>query len=60
MYLVVVCPHCNRASAVNAKARTHTCPYCGRKNELVKYSVVARVRSRREARELVKRYNIHT
>ena len=56
-YLVVRCPHCGKASAMKSTARTHMCPYCGRVSRLEEYTIIARVKSGKEARILIQQLN---
>ena len=56
-YLVVKCPHCGQASAMKATSKTHMCPFCGRVSRLEEFTIVARVKSGKEAREVIRQLN---
>jgi len=54
----VKCPKCGQASAMKAGARSHMCPYCGTVFRLEEATVIARAKSGKEAREIIKQINL--
>jgi len=54
-YLVVRCPKCGKISAMKFGVRTHQCPYCGYVMKIEEVAILAKARSGREAREIIKR-----
>ncbi len=54
-YLIIRCPKCGRISAMKFGARSHQCPYCGYLMRLEEVTIIAKAKSGREAREIIKR-----
>jgi len=42
---------------MKATSRSHMCPYCGRVSRIEELSIIARVKSGREAREIIQQLN---
>lgn len=56
-YLIVKCPQCGKYSAMKFGVKTHQCPYCGYLMRINEVSIIKRVRSGKEAREIIKQLN---
>ncbi|OYT25340.1 MAG: DUF1922 domain-containing protein [Thermoprotei archaeon ex4572_64] len=56
-YLIVSCPRCGKYSAMKSGSKSHSCPYCGYVVRIEEVSIFKKVRSGREAREIIKKLN---
>ncbi len=53
VYLVITCPRCGSYSVARDTVKTHQCPYCGYVMRIEEASIIARVNSGKEAREII-------
>ncbi len=56
-YLIVSCPRCGKYSAMKSGSKSHSCPYCGYVMRIEEVSIFKRVKSGKEAREIIQKLN---